>query len=158
MATNLTARCILYTHLDFRVFSNNCFNIWDEIIGLMHKTGASQEWIIIIIIYFQDANVVVEYNHILLSYLAVASSAGNSASIPSSDDWSWLVLNLTTITKAMGGPTHLSRQPLHPVASPRGGMEGSGPPHFYSDPLGISANPLKSFFLHIGGVPHVCIL
>ena len=45
------------------------------------------------------------------------------------------------------------------VASPRGGMEGSGPPTSVQTPLGISANPLKSFFSHIGGgVPHVCIL
>ena len=37
------------------------------------------------------------------------------------------------------------------VASPWGGMEGSGPPTSIQTPLGISANPLKSFFTYRGG-------
>ena len=38
-----------------------------------------------------------------------------------------------------------------PVASPRGEWRGPDPPTSVQTPLGISANPLKSVFLHIGG-------
>ena len=39
-----------------------------------------------------------------------------------------------------------------------GEWRGPDPPTSVQTPLGISANPLKSFFTYGGGVPQVCIL
>ena len=44
-----------------------------------------------------------------------------------------------------------------PVASPRGGMEGSGPPHFCSDPSWDYRKSVEKFFLHIGGGGTPCM-
>ena len=43
------------------------------------------------------------------------------------------------------------------VASPRGGMEGSGPPHFCSDPSWDQRKSVEKFFLHVGGGGTPCM-
>ena len=57
-----------------------------------------------------------------------------------------ILLPITHSIPNLPSHIHLSS---HIVAT--GGMEGSGPPTFVQTPLGIIANPLKSFFTYRGG-------